>query len=328
MKPAAHWSSTTFSHIFTVWLSYLLGLCTSPLLLENQHQHICSMIVFNSQFKNSTALSLCQISHLHRFAIWATCTSTLHPLHSCPHFLFINTLHFLDHQPSSITPPPPLSHFSSFSSKYPIQPLQHTTFTRRHISTSILNPNLLHILSSPSCKSFFSLSLLRRSNRLMNEWKDSILQSRSTRHCRWKWPRNRWEKALTRLPCDDCGQGTVGIKVWRCWASEARSYILTHEKRKHTNVAQKRTPCSYDFLSQIYRCRLQWARGSEAPPSINVAIHRPIKSFLTNSTEFLFLFSSFFLPLFLIFRLFGYHKFSSSLSKLTAKLILYNRYMS
>lgn len=161
MKPAAHWSSTTFSHIFTVWLIslshlYLLGLCTSPLLLENQHQHICSMIVFNSQFKNPTALSLCQISHLHRFAIWATCTSTLHPLHSCPHFLFINTLHFLDHQPSSITPPPPLSHFSSFSSKYPIQPLQHTTFTRRHISTSILNPNLLHILSSPSCKSFFS----------------------------------------------------------------------------------------------------------------------------------------------------------------------------
>lgn len=96
----------------------------------------------------SFSLSLCQISHLHRFAIWATCTSTLHPLHSCPHFLFINTLHFLDHQPSSITPPPPLSHFSSFSSKYPIQPLQHTTFTRRHISTSILNPNLLHILSS------------------------------------------------------------------------------------------------------------------------------------------------------------------------------------
>lgn len=133
----------------------------------------------------------------------------------------------------------------------------------------------------------------------MNEWKDSILQSRSTRHCRWKWPRNHWEKALTRLPCDDCGQGTVGIKLWRCWASEARSYILTHEKRKHTNVAQKRTPCSYDFLSQIYRCSLQWARGSEAPPSINVAIHRPIKSFLTNSTEFLFLFSSFFSSAFL-----------------------------
>lgn len=84
MKPAAHWSSTTFSHIFTVWLIslshlYLLGLCTSPLLLENQHQHICSMIVFNSQFKNSTALSL----SLSLSARYHTCTG----LPSGPHAL-------------------------------------------------------------------------------------------------------------------------------------------------------------------------------------------------------------------------------------------------
>lgn len=84
MKPAAHWSSTTFSHIFTVWLIslshlYLLGLCTSPLLLENQHQHICSMIVFNSQFKNSTALFL----SLSLSARYHTCTG----LPSGPHAL-------------------------------------------------------------------------------------------------------------------------------------------------------------------------------------------------------------------------------------------------